>query len=390
MPAPARGSSQGDASSVPALSEISVFVDPVSHHFRRNELFNETSRHNIDGAHAPYFLLKRVLEAQGIEVNTGDYLADGSKRNKVNVYFSLGITENYRRLARRDDVILSSFFTFEAPIVQPSAYYALRDISKHFRRIYCYSTPRALARYGCAGLTFSKLHIPYCHDRIIPELWDNQDRSFLCLLNYNRLCRRTWQELYTERLRALEYFSRFDEIDLWGIGWDRAPYVVGETWIPATLTRVNEYIHQHVPFVKRHKYGHVIDKVWRGRAKSKYETQSHYTFTICYENMILAGWLNENVFDCFLVGSIPIYWGPPDVTDYIPEDCFIDRRRFKTYDDLRRYLRSLGPSDIRRYKENARDYLTSDRFKPFQKESFVQLFTQAIACDVGVAIKHTV
>jgi hypothetical protein len=273
--------------------------------------------------------------------------------------------------------------------VTPSYFKGLRTAQRYFERIYCYSTPEALSRYGCRGLSFEKLHIPYGCDGVLNDLWANEKRSFLCLLNYNRLCRRTWHELYTARLEACEYFSRFDEIDLYGMGWDRAPYVVGETWIPSTLTRVNRYIREHVPFVKRHPYQKLIDRVWRGAAPSKFVTQSQYTFTICYENMELEGWLNENIFDCFVVGSIPIYLGPPDVTEYVPEECFINRRRFRTYDDLRSFLHSLGPADIRRYKENARDYLASEQFKPFTTESFARLFTRAVAEDTGVELQHT-
>jgi hypothetical protein len=372
-----------------APTDISVFIDPVTPHFLRNELFDTGSVHNIDGAHGPYFHVKDLFESQGIEVNTADYLVRGLKRNKLNVYFSLGITDNYRRLAQDEDVVLSAYFTMDAPIVMPSHFKGLRTVSRHFNRIYCYSTPEALARYGCEGLTFSKLHIPYCYDRVLDGMWANEDRKFMCLLNYNRLCRRTWRELYTARLDACEYFSRFDEIDLYGFGWDRAPYVVGETWIPGRLTKINRYIHENVPGIRKHPYEKLIQRVWRGAAPSKYETQSKYTFTICYENMELEGWLNENIFDCFLVGTIPIYLGPPDVTDYIPEDCFIDRRKFKTYDELRAFLHSLGPAEIRRYKENARDYLASERFKPFTTASFARLFTTAVAEDTGVAIQHT-
>ena len=370
-------------------NDISVFVDPVTRHFLRNELFDTRSAHNIDGAHGPYFYLKELFESQGVEVNTADYLVEGRKRNAVNVYFSLGVTQNYRRLAERSDVVLGAYFTMDAPIVTPSYFKGLRTAQRYFKRLFCYSTPEALARYGCRGLTFHKLHIPYdCHG-IVEELWANEKRSFLCLLNYNRLCRRTWRELYTARLEACEYFSQFGEIDLYGFGWDRAPYVVGETWIPATLTHINRYVHEHVPFVRKHPYEKLIKRVWRGAAPSKFITQSQYTFTICYENMELEGWLNENIFDCFRVGTIPIYLGPPDVTDYVPEDCFINRRRFKTYDDLRAFLHSLGPTEIRRYKENARDYLSSDRFKPFSTESFAQLFTRAVEEDTGVELRHS-
>ena len=72
------------------LSDISVFIDPSSHHFDRNELFNRNSPHNLDGTLNAYLHLKDVFEAAGIAVNTADYLVRGERVNKRNVYFSLG------------------------------------------------------------------------------------------------------------------------------------------------------------------------------------------------------------------------------------------------------------------------------------------------------------
>lgn len=371
---------------MPGLRDITVFIDPVSRHFLRNELFNPENRQNIDNALAPYFYLRDRFRASGIGVHTADYLVRGEMANTTNVYFSMGIIDNYRALALRDDVILSAFFTIEAPIVQPSTFRALRSISRYFKRIYSYTTSDAVARFGCAGLHFHKFHIPYPYDRVFEELWRKADRKFLNLLNWNRLCRMPWQELYTERLRALEFFSRYGEIDLYGMHWDQPAYVVGETWIPATVTKVHRYLRQSVPLLRMRPYQSVIRKAYRGPAASKYETQSEYTFTICYENMILPGWLNENIFDCFLVGSIPIYLGAPDITTYVPEDCFIDKRRFPTFEDLRAFLKSLSAGDIQRYKENARDYLSSERFKPFRKEAFAEIFLRAVEEDLGVIV----
>jgi alpha(1,3/1,4) fucosyltransferase len=370
---------------VPA--DISVFVDPSSHHFLGDELFNPANRHNIDGAHTPYFYLRDLFQSAGIEVHTGDYLVSGEKRNKQNIYFSLGYLEHYQRLINRPDVILSGLFTFEAPIVQPSLYRALPRLSRYFKRIYSFSTNTALARFGCGNVALRKFHIPYPYDGVIEDLWRNTDRKFLTLLNCNRLCRRTWQELYTERLRALDFFSHYDEIDLYGLGWDKPPYRVGETWIPIPLTRINRYLHEYVPFLPMHPFEKAIQRTYRGVAVSKYVTQSRYTFTICYENMRLDGWLNENLFDCFLVGTIPVFLGPPDITDYVPANCFIDKRQFPTYEELRSHLKSLGPNEIQAYKENARDYISSASFKPFTKESFAQYFTRAVEEDLGVDLR---
>src|SRR5713226_4324299 len=248
------------------VGDIAVFIDPVTHHFTRDELFNPANPHNVDNAHAPYFHLRETFESKGIEVHTADFLMEGKKAAKTNVYFSFGILDNYEKLAQRNDVILSGYFTLDAPIVLPSTFRALRKISRYFKRVFSYTTSDAVERFGCKGLRFHKFHIPYCYDRVFDELWKKKDRKFLTLLNYNRLSRMKWQELYTERLKAVEYFSRFGEIDLYGLGWDRPPYRVGETRIPVTLTLIHRYLRQHLPFIRMHPYQDAVRRAYRGVA----------------------------------------------------------------------------------------------------------------------------
>ena len=365
-------------------SDITLFIDPVTSHFLRNEMFNPHSPLNRDNCHAPYFFMREVFQSKGIEVHTADYLISGEKRNKTNLYFTFGCLDNYEILAKRDDTLLSGFITIEAPIAQPSTYRALPKVSKFFKRIYSYSTGEALARFGCRNLHFRKFFIPEPYDRVFDDLWSRKDRKFLTMISTNRLPRMNWNELYTERHRALEFFSQFGEIDLYGKGWDRLPYKVGEFWLPATAQRLYRFVREHIPFVPRHPIEGVLRKVYKGAVQSKYETMSQYTFALCYENMILKGWLNEKIFDAFYAGTIPIYWGASDVADYIPEDCFIDKRKYATYAELRSYLKSLNGNDIQRYKENARNFLASEKFRPFRKESFAKMFTDAVEEDLGL------
>ncbi len=366
--------------------DITVFIDPFSHHFYNNELFNPENPHNIDNALWPCIRLAELLRSNGIAVYTADFLVKRQKVSKINVYFSFGVIRNYKALARRDDVVLSGLFTFEAPIVQPSLYRELAQASSYFRRIYCFTGGENLARFGCRDVQMRKFCIPYPYDQVFDELWAKQDRKFLVLLNWNRLVRMRYRELYTERRRALEFFSRYGEIDLYGIGWDREPDLVGETRIPATVTRIHKFIRQHIGFLRSYSNEKFIPQVYKGIAKSKYETQSDYTFAICYENMELPGWVNENIFDCFMVGTVPIYLGAPDITEYVPAECFIDKRQFPTYADLRAFLKSLSEKDIRAYRDNARDYVTSGKFMPFRTESFAQIIVQAIEEDARVQL----
>lgn len=49
-----------------------------------------------------------------------------------------------------------------------------------------------------------------------------------------------------------------------------------------------------------------------------------YKFTIAFENSMLPGYTTEKLFDCFKAGTIPIYWGNPEVTRDVNPDAFIN------------------------------------------------------------------
>lgn len=108
-----------------------------------------------------------------------------------------------------------------------------------------------------------------------------------------------------------------------------------------------------------------------------------YTFAITYENMELAGWINEKLFDAFLVGTVPIYRGAPDVHDYFPDDCFIDARRSRPARSSRQVCASLGEDEIETYRDNARAFIASDRYRPFTKQAFAELLVEAVEEDLA-------
>jgi len=230
--------------------------------------------------------------------------------------------------------------------------------------------------------------IPEPYDGIVggfEKLWESKERKFLCMISQNKLPTMWYRELYTERLRLLEHFSLSDSIDLYGIGWDRMPFRVGERRLPRHIERAHRAVWERLPFTRNHPYEETIRKVWRGQVESKYETMSGYTFAITYENMELDGWINEKIFDAFLVGTVPVFRGAPDVSDYIPEDCFIDGRRFASHAEMEAFLRGLSKLEIDRYRVNAREFMASDAYRPFTKQAFADLILEAIEEDLAAA-----
>lgn len=329
----------------------SLFIEPTYPEFLGNELFRRDSPLNRDDSLRPYILMKERLEATGIKVNTADFFLRGEHLSDRNVFVSLGGTEYWRRLKDRGDISLEAFFLFEPPIANPSMYRRLKEYGPHFRHVFSFSTGLGIERYMPPGLRLEQLYCPQPYDDVINPLWNRADRKFLTAIVSNKRPLAPGPELYSERIRAIRFFARNGEIDLYGPYWDKP--------IPTH------------PFHFQWYFDLSFRRARKGIAESKYRTLAGYTFSICFENMSLKGYITEKIFDCFYTGTIPIYLGAPDTRDHIPKEAFIDCSTFRSYEDLRDYLLSRTPAEKSHYRMAARDFLGSQRFRPFSSRSFL-------------------
>lgn len=55
----------------------------------------------------------------------------------------------------------------------------------------------------------------------------------------------------------------------------------------------------------------------------KEEGLNDYMFSITLENAQYKTYITEKLMDCFATGTVPVYWGAPDVGDYFNEDGII-------------------------------------------------------------------
>lgn len=366
-------------------AQTALYIDPPSHHFLGDRLFDgEQAKYAGDQLLAPYVHLRAALARQGIPVHTAD-LMPGTPGGPAKVYVSMGRLGSYRRLAQRADVTLSAFFAMECPIVDPAMYRAMGRAQPYFKRLYSWSDGASLERFTGRRLALRPFCWPQSFDCVHEQLWRRENRSFLVMINSNKLPQLYWQELYTERLRAVAHFSRTDEIDLYGREWEQPAHRLGRTWIPYTLRKWERQLRGHWQRFRPDPLLEAARSVYRGRAESKSETLSRYTFALCFENMVLKGWITEKLFDCFFAGTVPIYWGAPDIEKHVPRDSFIDMRHFATYADLSSFLRSLTVREIKRYRDSARAFVESPRFYPFSKDAFVDIFRQIVCEDTQCA-----
>ena len=167
------------------------------------------------------------------------------------------------------------------------------------------------------------------------------------------------KELYTERIKAIRWFESNapGSFDLYGQGWDIHPF----SGVLRPLNRVRLMTRLFAPRFPSFK----------GSITSKHEVLEQYKFSICYENARdIPGYITEKIFDCFFAGCIPVYWGASNITQYIPENTFIDRRKFDSYKQLYDFMVKMDDLTYLDYVHNIETFVSGPEISPFSADNF--------------------
>ena len=100
-----------------------------------------------------------------------------------------------------------------------------------------------------------------------------------------------------------------------------------------------------------------------------------YRFSVVIENAREEGYFTEKLIDCFLCGTLPIYWGAPDIERYFNPDGMIVCR---TGDDIRNAIRIASPDDYDKRRGALAD--NSQRalaFTDYEKNAALKLLEQS-------------
>lgn len=120
---------------------------------------------------------------------------------------------------------------------------------------------------------------------------------------------------------------------------------------------------------------------YKGIAQDKRKTISQFKFSFCLENMrTVNGYITEKIFDCFVAGVVPIYFGASNLTHYIPKKCFVDFRDFEDPNELFDHLDSMDYEEWRQYLIEAKEFLARSA-QPFSNDYFIDKIFDVIVKD---------
>lgn len=135
---------------------------------------------------------------------------------------------------------------------------------------------------------------------------------------------------------------------------------IGGCWIPGPYGDIRNIPNQYCTYNKSksisiiasdkewlqgHKLRHEVIKNFRpkigvyGRhynpVANKTDALREYKYSIAIENSICDDYFTEKIIDCFVTGTVPIYWGTKNIGDYFNKNGII---QFDTIDQLREII----------------------------------------------------
>jgi hypothetical protein len=184
------------------------------------------------------------------------------------------------------------------------------------------------------------------------------EKKLLVNISFNKYSKYK-HELYSERRKLSSYFEKHfpNDFDLYGLRWNRP------------ITRLQ----QMFPFLVK-KY-----TTFRGHSEDKIATLSKYKFNVAYENISDAkGYIADRIFSAFQARSVPIYWGAPNIEEYIDADTFVDRRKFKNNAELAKFLSEMSEEEYNKYLVAADRFMKSPKYAKFLAPDFVDQVIKAL------------
>jgi len=298
------------------------------------DLFDITTVVNRDDVRRPFYDMREALRRLGYTVEQPRSLRNLHDVERIICFDVIGDQSDLNRYPKEKCLL----FLWEPPTVCSANYNKARH--KYFSRVY------TLLDDLVDNKKYFKFYDPQPRLDMIESLVPFEEKKMCVFLTYNKHYSHPFS-LSPERRKIIAFFERLDAgiFDLYGLGWPKS-----------------------------------ISKNYKGFAPSKVHCMKNYKFCFCYENMrAINGYITgEKIFNVFIAGCVPIYWGAENITEYIPKNCFVDRRDFGNYDELYQFLKSMTKQEYQKYIDNIRNFVYSDQALLFSSEYFADIFLEAV------------
>jgi hypothetical protein len=128
-----------------------------------------------------------------------------------------------------------------------------------------------------------------------------------------------------------------------------------------------------------------VDAICQGPVPplEKLTTLKKYKFVVSYENSRLAGYISEKLFDCLFSGSVPVYWGEPNIQRFVPAACYIDRQVFADDAALADFLSRMTYVEYSKYIAAIRAFVGGIEYEKFGSEPNAKRVSDVLLADLA-------
>ena len=193
--------------------------------------------------------------------------------------------------------------------------------------------------------------------------------------NYVMVCSKkisfSRKENYSLRNKVINFFEKSDlKFELYGVGWDKMRF----------NNRFAEYIFNRLNLKRP---AGIKFKNYKGIVSDKREKCSEFKYQFSIENTNhINGYITEKIFDSFFSGCVPIYSGAPNISDYIPNDCYINLDHFESIKELIDYTESIDDNKILEFINSRDRFLKSSKSKLFSSKENAKILTSSVLNDL--------
>lgn len=325
--------------------------------FSDNAIFDLNNPLNRDDGFKSWISLREAFSAHDISLDTADQFI-----NSAHADFELHLD-----CRPTTHAIKSYLLMLESHLIKPLN--AKPTLWQRYNKVFTWRDDLV------DGKQFIKINYP--QQICIPEIDGWQQRQQLCCLiaGNKSLARSDNRDLYVERIKTIQWFEKHakDALNLYGTDWDLP--MIGHGFTGKVLRVLFKKLKRVRPFKKLQTY--------KGKLDRKSDALLTTKFNICYENVAdLPGYITEKIFDSFFYGCVPVYWGASNITQYIPANCFIDRKQFKNTAEMYAFLNTVTETEYIEYQRNIVRFLQSDQAQKFSTATFVNTIVDTVTQDL--------
>lgn len=245
----------------------------------------------------------------------------------------------------------------EPPSVAAESYKILNH--QKFDKIFTWNTD--LIKIGNDKNKYVLINIPNPLELSQNQFYDFDTKKLITAITGNKNIA-TKGSTYKEKIKVIKFFSKKLGIDfqLYGYGWNLNPIRLFLSYVKGNFIYPSKF------------------KSYKGTVSNKAEVYNKFKFAVCFENSVCKDYISEKIVDCLRYGCIPIYYGAPNILEYIPSDVFIDYRSFSDLEELNTFLSKMSKETFENYQKRIKFFLESNEFYKFTSKNFVDIVVNTL------------